>query len=160
VDVARDPLRHTLVVFLHPQCGCSNATVGELHALMTRLGDRIAVQVLVFRPSSAAPDWERTDVWQSVAAIPGVHLAPDVDARQARHFGALVSGQTLLYAPNGELLFSGGITFARGHAGDNDGRQAIVSAVLNSDVTTRRTPVFGCFLQDAAASSSPAIAES
>ena len=54
----------------------------------------------------------------------------DDDGAEARRFGAETSGQTLLYDEHGALLFSGGITGARGHAGDNAGRASLV-ALLN-----------------------------
>jgi hypothetical protein len=68
----------------------------------------------------------------------------DIDGREARHFQAFTSGQTLLYSSEGELLFSGGITIARGHEGDNSGRLAIESLLANSAAEVRQTPVFGC----------------
>jgi hypothetical protein len=51
-----------------------------------------------------------------------------------------------LYAPTGKLLFSGGITASRGHEGDNVGRSAIVSFILNGHAPVNHTPVFGCSL--------------
>ena len=44
----------------------------------------------------------------------------------------------------GDLLFSGGITFARGHAGDNAGRTAIEACAAGQSPGYRQTPVFGC----------------
>jgi CheY-like chemotaxis protein len=56
------------------------------------------------------------------------------------------SGQTLLYDEDGRLGFSGGVTGARAHPGDNAGRQSLV-ALLNREVAGRRgTNVFGCAL--------------
>jgi hypothetical protein len=70
----------------------------------------------------------------------------DTDAREARVFGARVSGQTLLYATDARLLFAGGIICERGHPGDNDGAAAIAAAALRRPTLTR-TPVFGCLLR-------------
>jgi hypothetical protein len=42
-------------------------------------------------------------------------------------FGAATWGQTMVYGRDGRLLFSGGITAARGHYGDNAGTQAIAA---------------------------------
>lgn len=146
-SLERDTGRPTLVMFLHPQCGCSRATVDELARLVARVNGRLAVHVLMYRPPHAAPRWERTDLWDAAAEIPGVHVSSDEDAAEAAVFGAFVSGQTLLYDSEGELVFTGGITFARGHAGDNAGRRAIQSLVLYGTAASRRTPVFGCFLR-------------
>ena len=59
-------------------------------------------------------------------------------------FHAETSGQTALYDATGNLLFSGGITSARGHEGDNDGRAAVVSLLTSDGAEERETPVFGC----------------
>jgi hypothetical protein len=42
------------------------------------------------------------------------------------------------------LLFAGGITAARGHAGDNAGRSAIETLLAGGRPGYDRTPVFGC----------------
>ena len=51
-------------------------------------------------------------------------------AWKPERFGLVSSGHALLYDENGRLLFSGGLTNARGHAGNSVGRNAIV-AILN-----------------------------
>jgi len=71
----------------------------------------------------------------------------DEDGIEARSFGAVTSGQALLYSAQGRLLFSGGITESRGHSGDNAGRSAIESLVMNGSEglrTPASTPVYGC----------------
>ena len=114
----RDTRGPVLVLFLHPHCPCSRATIGELARLLAGAPPPAAVYALVYRPSTAEAGWERTDLWRSVAAMRGVHVMTDVGGAQARVFGALTSGQTLLYSATGSLLFSGGITGARGHEGE------------------------------------------
>ena len=135
-----------LVLFLHPHCPCSRATIGELARLLAGAPAPAAVYALVYRPASAEAGWERTDLWRSVAAIPGVQMMTDVGGAQARLFGARTSGQTLLYGATGSLLFSGGITGARGHEGDNPGRTALMSILAGGRPAAIRTRVFGCFL--------------
>jgi hypothetical protein len=46
------------------------------------------------------------------------------------------------------LLFSGGITESRGHAGANAGENAIVSLVNTHAAERTKTFVFGCSLVD------------
>jgi hypothetical protein len=41
-------------------------------------------------------------------------------------------------------MFSGGITDARGHAGDNDGRDAVEAYLTGGVPGCTQTPVFGC----------------
>ena len=138
--------RATMVVFAHPQCPCSRATIGELAEIMARCLGKVDTTVFFYVPADEKPGWARTDLWRSAAAIPGVHVMEDRDGAVARAFGASTSGQTLLYDAAAHLVFNGGITAARGHSGSNDGRDALV-ALLNAAVPRRRTtPVFGCSL--------------
>jgi hypothetical protein len=149
---ARDRARPTIVVFVHPYCSCSTATVGELAKLMAHEQGRVAVHVLVYQPRAERAAWSHTDLWRSAAAIPGVTVSSDVDGMTAQAFGALVSGQALLYGADGTLVFSGGITIARGHAGDSAGRIGIQSWLASSSVTKAPalavTPVFGCNIRE------------
>jgi hypothetical protein len=138
----------TLVVLAHPHCPCTRATIGELAAIMAHCQGRLTAYVLFIKPEGVSDDWEMTDLWKSASSIPGVTVLQDVDGREARLFHAASSGQTVLYDPQGRLLFSGGITGSRGHSGDNAGRSAIVSLV-NAEIPDRtETYVFGCPLFD------------
>lgn len=150
--LARNNGLPTLVMFLHPQCSCSRASVGELALLMAHAQGRVTTHVLIYRPSDTEAGWEHTDLWTSAAAIPGVQVMSDEDAAEAAAFGVAVSGQTLLYDAAGRLVFSGGITDARGHSGDNAGRSTLVSLLNGRASTVTRTPVFGCFLRGGLAS--------
>jgi len=72
------------------------------------------------------------------------HELRDDDGLEATRFGVITSGQTVLYDPSGALLFSGGITGARGHAGDNAGRASLVSLLNQGKTDLSSTSVFGC----------------
>lgn len=138
--------RYTLAVFVHPQCPCSQATVEELAHIIACCRAQVETNVLVFSPSDAAPDWVHSDLWNSATRIPTVRVLEDRDASAARRFGAMTSGQVLLFDPQGHLAFNGGITAFRGHAGDNEGRDAIVALLRGETPRRRTTPVFGCAL--------------
>jgi hypothetical protein len=141
--------RATLVMLLHPACPCSRASIEELDRLMARANGLVTVHALFFKPREFADGWERTELWQRAAAIPGVHVRQDADGLEAGLFRAATSGQVVLYDAEGALLFSGGITPSRGHSGDSDGRQAVLALLTaNAAPTQARTPVFGCSLRD------------
>ena len=142
--IRRDPDRATLVMLAHPHCPCTRASIGELARLMAQAQNRVTAYVLFLKPSDFADDWEKTDLWQSAASIPGVNVIADDDGVEARRFRALTSGQTVLYDAQGHLLFSGGITGSRGHSGDNAGRSAIVSLLHAGETEVAATPAFGC----------------
>jgi hypothetical protein len=134
----------TLVMFAHPRCPCTRASLGELEKIVAHCQPTVTPWVVFFKPDGAEDNWEQTDLWRSASAIPGAHVIRDLGGEEARRFHVTTSGQTLLYGAWGELLFSGGITFARGHAGDNAGRTAIESYTAGNSPGYCQTPVFGC----------------
>lgn len=146
--IERDPGRPTLLMLVHPKCTCSRASLAELARLMAETGGRAKAIALFVRPDGVPEGWERSDTWQSASRIPGVVVRVDEDGREARRFGATVSGYTLLYGSDGRLLFHGGITSARGHEGDNVGRRRIASLLNEGRADADRSPTFGCELED------------
>jgi hypothetical protein len=149
--IPRQPGRPTLLLFAHPQCPCTRASLGELAIIMAHAGGQLDAQVFFYAPAHEAGAWARTALWQSASAIPGVRVFEDRAALAAQRFGTFTSGQTLLYDSQGRLLFNGGITAFRGHSGDNEGRGA-VSALLRGEASGPvRLPVvsrvFGCSLR-------------
>src|SRR5215467_3000167 len=146
--VARATGLPTIVMVAHPHCPCTRATIEELAIIMARLHGRATAEVVFVRPQGLADGWEKTDLWQSASRIPGVTVLSDLDGFEAARFGALTSGQTLLYSADGKLLFSGGIVPFRGHAGDSAGRTAIISLVSTGSSTITQSSVFGCSLHN------------
>jgi hypothetical protein len=116
---------------------------------MAHCQGRLKAYVLFLKPTGFSDDWEKTDLWQSAASIPGVYAVADDGGVEASRFHAATSGQTILYDKDGHLIFSGGITASRGHSGDNAGRSAIVSLVNAGSAESSETYVFGCPLFDA-----------
>src|SRR5262245_35207683 len=143
-SLQRSPGKATLVLAVHPRCPCSRATVAELEQLMTRCQGLVVTHVLFYRPQDEEPGWEHTDMWERTSAIPGVRIQADLAAQEAQRFGALTSGHALLYGAEGQLLFSGGITDGRGHAGESVGRRAILAWLTQQQAEQTSTPVFGC----------------
>jgi hypothetical protein len=137
---------HTLVMLAHPRCPCTRASVGELAQIMARVQGKVHAYVLFLKPQDSGPDWNDTDLRRSAAQIPGVTVLSDGDGAEARRFGAETSGHTFLFDHRGRLLFSGGITQSRGHAGDNAGESAIVSLANTHTSSRAKAFVFGCSL--------------
>ncbi len=138
--------RPRLMLFLHPECPCSRATVSELSRLMTDCKDRLETTAYVYSPHEMPADWAKGSLYRQVQGIPHVKVELDRDGERARQFGAQTSGQVLLYSSKGTLVFSGGITPGRAHEGDNDGCDAIAEYLKNGKAPTSRTPVYGCAL--------------
>jgi hypothetical protein len=138
--------RSTLLMLLHPRCPCSRASVAELSQLMSHESTKLKAYVMFVRPKNAGENWEKTDLWSSAAAIPGVTVIPDIDGKEAERFKSQTSGQTLVYDADGRLLFTGGITAARGHIGDNQGLEKVKAILTKKPEQPASTVVFGCSL--------------
>lgn len=151
----RNPGGPTLLVFAHPQCPCTRATLGELDRIAARTEGRVHLVVVFLAVDGFAEGWTKSAMWAQATGIPGVAVVADPGGGIARRFGAKTSGQTLLYGTDGALLFAGGITAARGHAGDNRGEDAVLDLVLGRATHGTSAAVFGCPLHDRATDESP-----
>jgi hypothetical protein len=148
--VARQTDKPTLVMVAHPHCPCTRASVGELAQIMANAVGKVNAYVLFVKPPGAGADWDDTDLRRSAAAIPGVTVLTDENGSEAARFGAETSGHTLVFDHDGMLVFSGGITASRGHAGANAGESAVLAALTQQRVMHDRTPVYGCSLTERA----------
>src|SRR5438128_185850 len=80
--------RATLVMFAHPNCPCSRASIGELAILMAHAREKLDARVFFYRPIHEPSAWVRTDLWRSASSIPGVQVLEDPEGALARRFGA------------------------------------------------------------------------
>lgn len=144
--LARD--RATLLMFVHPRCPCSRASLADLEGLLSRTRGLAAPVVVFVRPRGVEAGWERSELRRSAERIPGAAVVDDDGGEEARRFGALTSGACLLYDAGGRLAFSGGITSVRGHEGKSFGEERIVALLTGVAADRRDSPVFGCPLDD------------
>jgi hypothetical protein len=136
----------TLLVFAHPHCPCTRASLAELNRLVSNCPGKFNAQVWFVKPPGTSSDWTNTDLWRQAAAISGVAVHCDNDGVETLRFHAQTSGYTVLYDPRGNLLFQGGITSSRGHEGDNAGRSALEALAQRQPLSHVRTSVYGCSL--------------
>jgi hypothetical protein len=151
ISLRLDATRSNLVLFAHPQCPCSRASMTELAAILTRCPKELRATVCFFDPEGEPASWTHSSLWRTAAAIPGVEVVADRNARLAARFGSSTSGQVFLFDRDGHRIFSGGITGARGHEGENRGRNLVIALARGELCTVSATPVFGCSLHDAPA---------
>jgi hypothetical protein len=138
-----------MLVFLHPQCRCSFATLNELGTISASarrkpLGESPTIDILFFRPQDSG--WTPGELWAEAQHLPGAHVAWDDGGREARRFGAKTSGFVVLYGAGGDLLFSGGVTGSRGHEGTNYGIERLRTSLDSGKRATKTSFVFGCAL--------------
>ena len=76
------------------------------------------------------------------------YVSPRSSVALAPGFALLwVYKMTVLYDIQGRLLFSGGITSARGHEGDSAGLQRISSLLRTGKADRSDAPVYGCSMR-------------
>lgn len=157
--LARSPGAPTLVMFAHPRCPCTRASLAELRAVMSSFAGKVSAEVVFFDAGSGGA-FVRTDTWDAANAIAGVSVVTDPGGREAKRFGATTSGHVVLYDAHGTLRFSGGITPARAHQGDSPGKRRLLEQLAKSSAKEdSRSPssepgsylstfVYGCSLED------------
>ena len=138
--VPRSDRRSTLLLFAHPRCICTRASLAELARMMARFHDRVEAKVLFWMPADAPPDCPLR------ARAAGCQRALDVELR--RRFGFREGRCSSERQAPGRvvLLFQGGITQSRGHEGDSFGQERIASLLTTGAADRADAPVFGCAL--------------
>jgi hypothetical protein len=134
----------TLIMFVHPHCSCSDASLTQLEAVLERNPGRLDAVLAFIRPPGVTKEWSKTSLWHKAVANPAFHAVVDRDGAEALRFGASTSGRALLYSSEGKLLFDGGLTAARGETGDSPGCLALNAILAGAPAPVASTPVFGC----------------
>lgn len=137
--------RPQLLLFLHPRCPCSQATVSEFARLVAKQDAVAAVTVVFSLPADADGAWRGGRLWRAASKIPDARCVADPGGVISRQFGAETSGFVTVYGPRGKLRFAGGITGSRGHEGANPGAESALLAI-GQELEPRRNAVFGCRL--------------
>lgn len=150
LSLARAADRFTVVMFAHPQCPCTDASLEALGGLLGRLGGQVEPWVVVDVPADAPADWAASENWDAARRIAGERVVPDPSGAIAARFGAQTSGTVVVYDPGGALVFQGGVTPERGQLGASVGARAIERRVLG-EAARAVAPVFGCELSSGGA---------
>lgn len=134
--------RHTVVLFVHPECACSRASLRALARLERETHGEIDTTVVL-----AGAPIERGAIDPAAVArlVPRARVVVGED--EARRFRVRTSGQVLAYDPGRALVFSGGITAGRGHDGPSLGGESLARIVNGEEPLARSTAVFGCSLE-------------
>ena len=111
---------------------------------MAKCQTSLEAHVVFIVPKEVDDHWTSTGLWNSAESIPNVGVLKDNGGVEANLFRADTSGYTVLYGPDGRLLYSGGITGARGHSGDNAGRAAVIALLQKTSIESHEADVFGC----------------
>ncbi len=133
----------TLLVFVHPGCPCTRATLENLKDVSP---DTSLSIVLISSEDASRITSDLASCRQQLRELERCENAthfPDIDGQETNRFQVTTSGHCLLYDSSGRLTFSGGITSSRGHQGANVGL-ACLKAALNGHSVHDSYPVYGC----------------
>ena len=134
------PGKFSLLTLLHPDCPCSQASVTELGRLMAQLHGSLAADIVFVNPGLRTQNIQTASLWKRAAAMLDAAVFNDGLGRETALFGGAVSGEAMLYDPQGKLMFHGGITASRGHEGDNPGSDSIRALVRGETHTAATHP--------------------
>lgn len=139
--------RPAMLVFFHPKCPCSRATLSELAELLQDVPNVSATAVFV-KPEGLPERWEHGPLWRQAQQIAGLKCVVDEAGNEAMRFHATISGQSLIYDQSGRLVYEGGLTGARGHFGRNAASDAARSVLTSAPAERLAFPTYGCPLLD------------
>lgn len=118
-----------LLLFLHPRCPCSQATLEEL----AQVGPLPHLEIVLSQTASVAA---------VRAKFPQAELVFDPEGKQRELYQAWTSGQLVGYDAQGGLGFCGGITASRGQRGASLGRANLIAWLHGQP--QQQASVFGC----------------
>ncbi len=82
--ISLDSHRDTLLMFLHPHCPCSAASLTDLSKLMTSFKSPPAAYLVNVVPPGASVDWAQSELIESAKTIAHVIVLDDVDGKTGR----------------------------------------------------------------------------
>lgn len=139
-----------VLLFVHPQCPCSAATLKNFDALPKP--EHFDFSVVFTMPIDAEDTWKETSNVRLASRIPSCQVYFDQNGTITKQFGVSTSGHCLAYDSDHVLRFTGGLTVSRGHEGDNQGMTGL-SDVLALTTTPQSAhpasyPIYGCPLHN------------
>lgn len=142
---------NTVLLFLHPKCPCSIATLNKLEHLLSHHREALAYAIFV-KPQGTDSSWQKTGLTEQAKKITNLIMIDDSNQAEMSSFKAATSGLVLNYDSQGNLNFAGGITPGRGHEGDSQGAD-LLDQVLSSKISPKlavlHSNVYGCPLESA-----------
>jgi hypothetical protein len=161
-----EPRSPLLLVFIHPRCSCTPATLEQLDTILGSIRTPVQTDLVVYRSrvldraatagdaslSLHARARSQPVPHQDPAPLSGftnplhhpAQVVPDTNGLLARRFGAATSGEVILYSADGRLLYQGGITPMRASTGESLASIALRRALVNGEAQSKTFNVFGC----------------
>lgn len=150
IDQQFDSTGVNILVFAHPFCPCTRATLAELEDSLQRASPELKVTIVFITAGLSADDVDRSATVAAAKQFPRVALQFDPSADMAKLFGASVSGEVFVFDAAGNRVFHGGITAGRGHRGHSVSKEAFEQVIRGKYEGAGEFPLFGCRLPQGA----------
>ena len=147
--------RTTLVMFAHPLCPCTPASLTRVGELLAAAPASVEATVFFDIPDGVTAAWEHGESERIAESIPRLRVVADPNGDTARRFGVSTSGGVLIFDPEGRRIFQGGLTARRGDPSENAASDAALACLRGRTGEPDDWPVFGCSLFGETEPSSP-----
>lgn len=139
-------LANALLVFAHPQCPCTQASLQNVERFH-RDHPEIRAELVLVIPKGAPKEFAEGPTLQWHRKNPWATLVRDEQGAMARSYGATTSGHVIYIDETGRTRFNGGVTRGRGLVGDSTALRNLYQAVsVNGAKLAQNGSVFGCSL--------------
>jgi hypothetical protein len=142
--LTQTPSKWSVVMAVHPMCPCTRASLTEFNELISRSNGRAEGLLLWLELPKGKSTPGLNAACDPSLSDPGIRDIADPEGLLAKAFGAETSGAVRIYDTAGELVFSGGITKARGQAGTGPAWIAAMKSIGGGAASPTAAPVFGC----------------
>ena len=137
--------KNNVLMFLHPYCPCSRASLNELAKILSHKIKPSTVKIILAKPESKDSNWVYESPLYKITKELNFQSLIDKNSHESKLFEAKTSGLVLIFNKDKKLMFRGGITDSRGHEGDNKGAQKALTILQSiSSQSLEEFFVFGC----------------
>ena len=137
---------YKIVLFAHPFCPCTRATLTELSESLARLSHDVSVTIVFVSRGLNQEDVTSSSTFRMAGMLPGAKVVIDSGAEEASRFGATTSGEAFAFDPSGHMIYHGGLTPGRGHQGDAAGQTQLEQIIAAGGSRFCTAPIYGCQL--------------
>lgn len=147
--VSRNEDTIRILIAVHPQCPCTQNTLGELKSILSHATEAYQLTALAFTPEeNISPElqqqWLATSNIDFFRNLPQSNIVVDANGEFARQLDLPTSGTITVIDVDGKTIFRGGITGSRSCVIDNPGSIAVRNILSGKIVSPTTTPIFGC----------------
>jgi hypothetical protein len=135
-----------IIVFAHPYCPCTRATLDQLDQSLTRFPHNTFVRVVFTTAGLHGRDIAESGLVAFARRMPRVDVYLDETAEETLRFQARVSGEVLAFDRSGNCQFHGGLTSGRGHRGESTGQRQLERVAVGDSTAPFIGPVYCCVL--------------